>query len=226
MASKTSMRKKGEKAYLETETGLELECLFNPEKFEVTLENSWSGQTKPGLQAPSQRFGGGESGKITGLELFFDTTDQGKPVTEYTDVLIKMLQIDPDLPGHDDQRHNGRPPWVRFHWGRFHSFRAVITRLNVSFVYFAADGQPLRARANLDLTQYQPEEDWPRQNPTSGTPTPARSHVIQPGETLDRIAAAHYDDPTNWRRVAAANGIKDPFTIRPGARVDVPTLED
>lgn len=180
----------------------------------------------PGQQAPQQRFSGGGAGSISGLDLLFDTTAKGTPVTEYTDKLMKLMRIDPSLPGYDENRHNGRPPWVKFHWGKFHSFKCVITQLNVSYTYFSSTGEPLRARAGLTLTQYEDEENWPRQNPTSGTPAPARSHLVQPGETLDRIAASHYDDPTNWRRLAAANGIKDPFAVRAGERVDVPTLED
>lgn len=212
-----------QKAYLQTETGTRLPCLFNPEKLEIVLENTWEGTQVPGRQTPSQLFGGGQSGRIDGLELLFDTTSTGDPVTDYTDELIKLLRIDETLPGYDAASHNGRPAWVRFHWGRFHSFRAVVTKLALSFTYFSATGEPLRARAIIDLTQFEQEADWPRQNPTSGTPKPARSHVVQPGETLDRIAARHYDDPTAWRRLADANGIRDPFEVRPGTRVDVPT---
>ena len=77
----------------------------------------------------------------------------------------------------------------------------------------------------MDLTQFEQEEDWPRQNPTSGTPAPARSHQLQPGETLDRVAAHYYDDPTAWRELARANGIRDPFEVRAGSQLNIPTLE-
>ena len=215
-----------QKAYLQTETGTRLDCLFNPAKLEVVHESSWEGRQIPGQQAPTQRFGGGQSGRIPNLELMFDTTDTGETVTTYTNALTRLLKIDEGLPGFDKTQHNGRPAWVQFHWGSFHSFKAVITRLSISFTYFAPTGEPLRALTSLDLTQYQDEADYPRQNPTSGTPLPARSHQVQPGETLDRIAAAHYDDPTRWRRLAEANDIRDPFAVRPGARIDIPTLED
>lgn len=215
-----------QKAYLQTETGTRLDCLFNPAKLEVVLETSWEGRHIPGQQAPTQRFGGGQSGRIPGLELMFDTTQTGESVTTYTDVLSKLVRIDTDLPGYAAAQHNGRPAWVQFHWGSFHSFKAVITRLSISFTLFSPTGDPLRALTTLDLIQYQDEDDYPRQNPTSGTPIPARSHQVQPGETLDRIAAAHYDDSTQWRRLAQVNGIRDPFTLRPGMRLDVPTMEN
>ncbi|MCC5950080.1 MAG: LysM peptidoglycan-binding domain-containing protein [Nitriliruptoraceae bacterium] len=215
-----------QKAYLQTETGIRLDCLFNPAKLEVVLESSWEGRQIPGQHAPAQRFGGGQSGRIPGLELLFDTTDSGTSVTTYTDALAKLLRIDEDLPGYDASQQHGRPAWVQFHWGSFHSFKAVVTRLAISFTYFSPSGEPLRALATMDLTQYEDEADYPRQNPTSGTPMPARSHQVQPGETLDRIAAAHYDDPTQWRRLAAANDIRDPFALSPGTRIDIPRVED
>ncbi|MFP4311612.1 MAG: LysM peptidoglycan-binding domain-containing protein, partial [Nitriliruptoraceae bacterium] len=213
------------KAFLETETGTRLPCLFNPERFEISLESSWEGTQVPGQQAPSQRYAGGQSGSISGLELLFDTTATGETVTAYTDELTKLMKIDTELPGYDPAKANGRPPWVRFHWGRFHSFKAVATRLSLSFVYFSPEGEPLRARATLDLKQFEEEADWPRQNPTSGTPAPARSHQVQPGETLDRVAARYYDDPTAWREIARANGIRDPFAVSPGRQLSIPTRE-
>ncbi|HSK21532.1 MAG TPA: LysM peptidoglycan-binding domain-containing protein [Egicoccus sp.] len=213
-----------QKAYLETETGTRLPCLFNPEQLSISLSTEWTGENLPGKQTPTLRYGGGKSGSIS-VELLFDTTADGSPVTTYTDKLIKLLKVDTSLPGYDETKQNGRPPWVKFHWGKFHSFKSVVTSLDLSYVYFSAAGEPLRARAQLSLEQFEQEDDWPRQNPTSGTPLPSRSHQMQPGETLDRVAAKYYDDPTAWRHLAEANGIRDPFALRPGVRVDVPTLE-
>ena len=60
------------------------------------------------------------------------------------------------------------------------------------------------------------------QNPTSGTPSPERTHQVQPGETLDRIAATHYGDPTQWKDIAAANAIEDPLSVPPGTILSIP----
>jgi nucleoid-associated protein YgaU len=50
-------------------------------------------------------------------------------------------------------------------------------------------------------------------------------HRIQPGETLDRIAAMHYGDSTRWRTIADGNGIEDPLALRPGALLSIPRLD-
>ena len=129
------------------------------------------------------------------------------------------------LPGADAASGNVRPQWVKFHWGDLHSFKSVLTSLDLAFVYFAGDGTPLRARADVILTQFEQDAAFGPQNPTSGTPKPHRVHRVGPGETLDRIAATHYGDPTRWRDIAAANGVEDPLAVRPGTVLAIPRLE-
>ncbi len=213
-----------EKAFLETETKVRIPCSFNPTELQIQMLNTWAADSVPGAGAPSVRFAGSRSGTLA-LSLFFDTTSDGTAVTTQTGKLMKLMQPDPSLPGSDEKSGNVRPPWVIFHWGDLHSFKGVVTSLDLTFVYFAADGTPLRARAEMMLTQYEQELAFGPQNPTSGTPHPHRVHQVSPGETLDRIAAAHYGDSTQWRAIAAANGIEDPLAVRPGTVLAIPRLE-
>ena len=60
--------------------------------------------------------------------------------------------------------------------------------------------------------------------PTSYTPTLHSVHRLVFGETLDRVAAQHYADPTRWRLIAEANGIVDPIALRPGDLLVIPEL--
>lgn len=210
-----------QKAFLESETKQRIPCLFNPDELQLSRANTWAGRSMAGKGVPVLAYQGAGSGTLD-LNLVFDTTDDGSPVTSHTNKLLQLMEIDPSLPGYDDTAGNGRPPWVQFHWGDFHSFRSVVADLGLSFTYFSADGVPLRARAAVTLSQFEPDENWGRQNPTSGTPRPHRTHVVQPGETLDRIAAKHYGTSTPWRDIAAANGIDDPLDLRPGTLLAIP----
>lgn len=210
-----------QKAYLDTETGDRLPCLFNPATLTVALSNTWHGDETPGKGVPDLYFAGSSSG-IFDTELVFDTTDTGKPVTEYTGRLVKVMRIDPNLPGHDPSRNRGRPPWIRFHWGDLHSFKSVVEQLRISFTYFGSDGTPLRARVAITLRQYEDDPTWAPQNPTSGTPQPHRVHVVQSGDSLDRLAARYFGDPTIWRFIAEANGVEDPFRLTPGLALRIP----
>jgi LysM repeat protein len=210
-----------EKAFLEIEGGTRLPCLFNPAQLQITRSNTWAGDARPGRGVPRLRYTGAQSGVLS-VELFFDTTDTGTAVTQYTGKIVGLMDVDPKLAGSGEATHNVRPPYVTFHWGDLHSFKAVVTDLDLAFTYFSTTGTPLRATVGLTLRQYEPDAAFGPQNPTSGTPRPQRVHRVQAGETLDRIAARYYGDSTGWRRLASANGIADPLSLRPGSLLTIP----
>ncbi len=211
------------KAFLTTEDSQRIPCLFNPSDLALTQINAWAADRMPGKGVPTLRYSGAGSGSLR-LTLFFDTTDTGNPVTQYTSKIVKLMEINTSLPGSNASTNNARPPWVVFHWGDFHSFKAVVSALELTFEYFSNSGTPLRARAALTLTQYQDETAFAAQNPTSGTPRPHRVHRVQPGETLDRISAMHLGDSTRWRSIAEANELEDPLALRPGTLLAIPEL--
>jgi hypothetical protein len=213
-----------EKAFLEIEGGARVPCLFNPETISVGRSNIWSADPMPGKGVPKLRYAGADSGWMR-LDLIFDTTDVGTPVSAYTSKIMALMEVDKDLPGTDENTNNARPPTVTFHWGDLHSFTAVVADLSLVFTYFSSSGVPLRAQMSLTLRQFEPAQAFGPQNPTSGTPRPHRVHRVQPGETLDRISARYYGDSTRWRLLADANGIEDPLAVRPGELLTVPRLE-
>jgi hypothetical protein len=218
------MADNSEKAFLEIEGGERLPCLFNPSELQVSRANTWASDAMPGMGVPKLRYTGAQSGSMR-LSLFFDTTHEGQPVTKYTSKILKLMEIDASLPGSDEKSNNARPPWIKFHWGELHSFRAVISSLELSFTYFSTKGMPLRAKLGLSLTQFEQDLAFAPQNPTSGTPRPHRVHRVQPGETLDRIAAMHYGVSNDWRAIAEANAIEDPMALRPGVLLSIPRLD-
>jgi LysM repeat protein len=231
--SMLSSGSKDTKAYFETESGKEIPCLFNPAQISMSLSAQWSDPPEDDDDDDDDEFVfsdddeenqfKGTSRPTISFELMFDTTQAGKatPVTKFTEPLVNLTRK-ADVRGTSDAANDERPEWVRFRWGKFTTFKAVVTSLNINFVLFNKDGVPLRATASITLEQFEDDKKWPRQNPTSGTLAPARQHVVQPGETLDRIADTHFADPTDWRTLAEANGIRDPFAIRPGQRISVP----
>lgn len=199
-----------------------LECRFNPAELRVSKSNQWKPRRTKGVNAPQLVFERGGSSTLT-LSLTFDVTDTDEPasVTDYTDRLLTLMRIDEELPGSKRSSAKARPPWVEFEWGPLHSFRAVVENLELTYTYFARDGTPLRAKADLTLKQYE-DDSYGLQNPTSHTPNPHRTHRVQPGETLDRIAARYYGQPAGWRRIAEANGVVDPLQLAAGTRLMIP----
>jgi hypothetical protein len=213
------------KAYLLTETGEEIRCLFNPAQLEINKVNVWDGPKVAGKDAPKLVFKQGNSGTLN-MTLMFDTTDTGQPVTNYTTKLLNLMKVNSDLgESTDPKSKTGRPPWVKFHWGQMESFKCVLKSLNVKFTYFSSEGTALRANATVTLEQFADEGEWPLQNPTSGTPHPHTVHQVQAGETLDRIAVRRYGDPSRWRLIAEANRILDPLRLEPGMLLLIPDQE-
>jgi hypothetical protein len=210
------------KAELIVEGNKTIPCMFNPEQLTLSKSVSWKNEALPGRDEPQLVFVGANDGTLS-MDLWFDTTDTGKPVTEFTDQLFDLMKVDKDnSKTYDKKRNQGRPPFVRFHWGNFTSFDAIVESLSLTFTYFSADGVPLRAKAaGFTLKQVNPS-DYKPQNPTSGTPYPQRVHTLLPGETLDRIAAAYYGDASRWRLIAAANAIEDPMALVPGSAIVIP----
>lgn len=214
-----------QKAFLEHENGEQIPCMFSPSELSFTVESRWQADRIPGRAAPELRYVGGGGGSFD-LSLVFDTTAEGTAVTTHTQKLEPLVGVDTNLSGYDSTRNNGRPPWVRFVWGTYlRSFKAVVTRLSITYTYFSSEGMPLRAKVDMRLEQYEPEGSFGAQNPTSGTPRPSRTHQVQPGDTLDRVAARYFADATDWRRIAAANGILDPLAVTPGAVIAIPEAE-
>lgn len=212
------------KAKLESETGTTIECLFNPSEFKLSKSTQWKAPEAKGKNAQSLRFQQGQSGTLS-MTLVLDTTATGEAVTTHTNRLLQLMHVDRNLAGADSARNKARPPWVRFRWGDFTSFKAVLERLDLTYTYFSSTGVPLRAKASVTLKQFEDEDSWPPQNPTSGTPRPHRLHQTQPGETLDRISAVQLGDPTRWRELAEVNGLDDPLALTPGAVLIIPEAQ-
>src|SRR3954471_3825123 len=142
-----------EPAFLHTEKGDTITCQFNPAELTIVKANSWQGPDGKGRDAQNLTFQSGQPGTIA-LSLTLDTTHNGKDVTKDTNKLLDLMKVDPTLKGSDPKRHNGRPPWVEFHWGALHSFKAVVERLQVKYTYFASSGRALRAKVDLALKQF------------------------------------------------------------------------
>ena len=211
------------KAMLKSETGKKITFLFNPAELTISKSNSWQSPESKGRNAPELVFQAGQSGTLA-FSITLDTTDTGTEVTAHTNDLLDLMKVDKEAAGSDPKTNKARPPWVELHWGTMYSFKAVIDRLQIKFTYFASDGTPLRAKVDLSLKQYSDADEPKLQNPTSYTPSPHTVHRLTHGETLDRIAATHYADPTRWRLIADANGIVNPFALTPGALLIIPEI--
>jgi len=202
------------------DTGESVRCMFNPHEYTLTKQNQWQrGETK-GKNVPRLKFSQGGSQTLK-LQLFFDTYAEGTDVRLHTEPLWRMMMVNPDKT--NPRTNKSEPPAVSFQWGGL-VFVAVITSLSQKFTLFLKDGTPVRTTVDITLEQLGDEEDYPRQNPTSGGGEAPRTRVVQVGERIDLIAFQEYEDASQWRLIADANGLPEPRRLRPGQRLIIPPL--
>ncbi len=200
----------------------EVSFMFNPEAVRVTKTLKPKEQRQAGQDAPALQFNGGDSLKLEFGEILFDTFDDRVSVyAQHVSKLEKMVLVN---------EHLHRPPRVHFVWGQgFGSEDGKIntgvwhvTALDVNYIMFLPNGVPVRAKCKLTLTEV-PDEEAPAKS-TKGSPDTAHVHLVQRGDSLQAIAFKEYDDASEWRRIAAANGIDDALDLQPGSRLLIPPI--
>jgi hypothetical protein len=202
--------------------GAPIKCMFNPKEYSFAKKNKWSAPAAKGGNVPEFEFGGGDPASLT-LQLLFDTYENGKDVRkEYTDDVWKLMMVDESLTDHTTQK--GRPPKVRFQWGKAWSFEAVIMSITQKFTLFKEDGTPVRATLDVGFQQVVDELFYPAQNPSSGGPGGGRQWTVKEGDSLQSIAYAEYGDATRWRAIADQNRLVQVRRLRPGTVLEIPNL--
>jgi hypothetical protein len=202
-----------------------LTCWFNPTDYTVSKANQWSDGRQLSDEFPQREFVGGDPRELR-MTLLFDAADtDNDDVAGVTDQLFSMLEVQPDV---ETGKRTARPPTVTFSWGQVSSFTAVATSLRVRYTLFDVDGTPLRAVADLVLTQVEKvvgANGGARQNPTTSGIAGLRMHTVRDGDSLQSIAYAMYGDPTRWRPIAEANRVDDPLALPRGRTLTVPRVE-
>ncbi len=186
---------------------------FNPTEYQLQKSNSFAEIAIPGLESPPIQFIRGAAEKLS-LDLLVDTTDTLDDVrTKYTDKLRGLMKI-------NDKLH--APPIVRFTWDK-QVFLGVMVSLAITYQLFTEKGVPLRAKLAVVLQEYRPAAVQLKETKKQ-SPNVEKAYTVRRGETLSSIAGAVYRDPTQWRVIAAANGIQDPRDLAPGTALHIPPL--
>jgi nucleoid-associated protein YgaU len=200
--------------------GMAVPCMFNPTEYTVSKQNQYKENKTQKGNTSGAEFASVGSQSLK-LSLMFDTYEAGTDVSEETRKLWKFMQ--PKERSGNNQNSKDEPVQVVFEWGVFR-FVAYITNLTQRFTLFTHEGVPVRAKVDVDFTQYNDVEDYQerKQNPTSGGGEAEQIWKIIAGDRLDNIAAKVYRDATQWRRIADYNQLKNPLALRPGQTLRIP----
>ena len=197
---------------------------FNPKELTFSKSVTWNPKKTPKENTPELEFGGGGPASLK-LQLFFDTYAEAQDVRQkYLNQLYKWVRVDPDPKLKDPKTGKGRPTEVRFDWGGKVIFDGVISSLSERFTLFLPNGTPVRAVVDLTLTESRDGSFYPKQNPTSGGAGGDRVWVVREGDTLAWIAYSEYNDATEWRVIADANGLTQVRQLVPGTVLVIPSV--
>lgn len=118
-----------------------------------------------------------------------------------------------------------KQPPLYFQWGT-QMFRCILKSVSVVFERFDSSGSPDRAKVSFELKEEANIFGLLPTNPTSGGLPGRQRHVVSASENVQTITTAAYGSPKMWRGVAEANGIDDPFRVKPGDTVYLPNANE
>jgi len=196
---------------------------FNPQSLKLNYANQKASGDQP-KGSPAQFVGKGTT-KLS-LELVFDVTvledDKTKPAAkDVRDFSDKVKYFMKPLPA--GSRGTGAkkealfmPPGVSFIWGQF-TFNGIMDSIDETLDFWSEDGYPLRATLSISISQQEILV-----NPSNATITPfqgpvgANEFVTPPkGATLPDMGGS------NYRAIAAKNGIENPRVLPVGVMLDL-----
>jgi hypothetical protein len=219
---------KGEKT-TDVKPDEKLQFQFNPETITIkrTSNRGATNVTGAGNTGASSHNSGENAQTEQSMVLkniVFDTYEQ-KPSKSVYDVYIEKLEK-------FSQMDRGKHAQARlaFSFGKFgqnrderNPLKCWLDAFDVEYTMFLNDGTPVRAKVNLNLIIGETPEEQ-QEHGSGKSPDHAKMWTVRRGDTLAAIAHKEYDNPGEWRRIADANGIDDPMSLKPGTKLIVPPI--
>lgn len=206
-----------DKAKFITEGKNEIKLQFNPSEYVFSEEAEYARGSKKG-KAQSAQYTGNKP-KTLDLTLYFDTSAilDGKGTSRpENSVKEKTSQI--EALAHVDEKEH-RPALVRFEWGAI-SFTGLVTSVKTTFTLFNKHGVPIRAKVMVHL-----QEDSNQDSKIAlQSPDRTKTRVLSEDVSIWTLAQKEYGDMGEWRRIAKANQILNPFEIETGRILKVPAI--
>ncbi len=197
------------KARFESENGTSFETQYNPKDFKFDKKVTWQEHKDQG-QESALEFQKNTPASMS-MELTFDTThNKGDVRTTWVNKLLALTNpsVKPSK-GEAKSLDKKRPPKVTFSWGSFQMI-GVIEALNVTFLMFSSEGTPLRAKVQVKMKEWAPEE---YEDGTGGSgdwyaSDPVKLVTVGAGQTVTAVAMANDAD---WRQMCDDNGWDNPL---------------
>ena len=189
---------------INTETGLSIPVMFNPEEYSISKSAKFSDPEIHGLESPPTEYNRG-SHETLSMELFFDTYEKNLDVRLHVEPLVKLLELNPQT---------DKPPVLLVAWGTL-AFPCQLQSVTKKFTLFNSLGMPVRATLSVTFRGYNTLEFLLAKNPFRSLGH-SKTYIVKDGETLSHIAWHVFQDASRWRVIARHNKLDNPKKLRPG----------
>jgi len=237
-------------AFLVESTGERLGCLLNPDTLVVRRQGGVRARsgagghlTGAGLADDPLLFTGGGRTELD-LELLFDVNLAGAGVST-DDVRQLTAPLWALAENGEGQEAYGRPPQVRFVWGKSWNVPGIVGAVAERLEQFSPSGTAQRSWMSMRIIRVgqppgpppvepsplPPELPPPLPEGTPLAPGTVLHQVLGTGdhpdspaasESLYQLAQRYYGNPGLWRLIAAYNGVADPLRVPAGAVLRIP----
>lgn len=229
-------------AFLVDDTGERVDCLINPETFEIKRLAGIRPRpaqtrllTAPGGDDQLLFTGGGRTEVVLDLLFDVDLVESNRPA----DVRALTARLWRLAENSGEERGSHRPPQVRLVWGKSWNLPGVVVGVAERLDAIDATGVPRRSWLRMKLVRTQDATDSVGRQPPDidGVPAPVaatpRVGAVQAtgsgdrsadhsGVRFDLLAAEALGDPQHWRALASHNDISNPLTVPAGTVLTVP----
>ena len=196
------------------------EVQYNPKEFKFDKPVSWKEHDDQG-QESTLEFQKASPASMQ-VDLVFDTTKDNSDVrTSWVNQLLELTNPE-CTPGDGEAAELGkqRPTRVYYLWGDFY-FYGVIESVNVTYVMFSPDGNPIRAKVSVKMKEWTPQNSYSGGGGTGGYDSDSVQLVqLGAGQTLSSLAALF---GTTAQAIGEMNGLSDLMDVAAGTMLVVPT---
>ncbi len=189
----------------------------NPEHYSRSYKVLYSQKGGMGDANAVVRFNQVPPGRMS-FQVLFDSTGaiEGSPTS-----------LDDEIQGFLDTiyRFQGgihQPYYLKVRWGNL-TFPARVTDVSMEYTLFSATGEPLRARATLQLVN-SVDLDTLRKLENTNSPDVTHRFEVRAGEKLPGLSQRVYGTPHRYPDLARANRLVNFRALRPGSTVICPPL--
>ena len=116
------------------------------------------------------------------------------------------------------------PPFLSVTWGTL-NYKGRLKSMNISYMLFNTEGEPLRAKITLNMLRY---IDEATQNRLKNKSSPDLSHLVtvKEGDTLPALCLHIYKSAAYCAEVARINGLTGFRHLEPGLQLLFPPLSN